>query len=209
MMGETLEELGYSEGLADYAKYYAVKVPVFSFEKIYDANSILGPEMKSTGEVLGIGRTKTEALYKGLTASGIDVRKLASREKQGILISVEDYDYSDAISLAEKFTDLGIKLYATPDTAKAIRARGMDVTTAHNVWENDDIYNLLNNGDVNYLVYTGAVMDSSVGDFRLLHRRTMELGIPCMTSIDTANALADVISACYNQDNTYLVNING
>ena len=159
--------------------------------------------------MLGIGRTKTEALYKGLTASGIDVRKLASREKQGILISVEDYDYSDAISLAEKFTDLGIKLYATPDTAKAIRARGMDVTTAHNVWENDDIYNLLNNGDVNYLVYTGAVMDSSVGDFRLLHRRTMELGIPCMTSIDTANALADVISACYNQDNTYLVNING
>ncbi|MCR5352729.1 MAG: carbamoyl-phosphate synthase large subunit [Clostridiales bacterium] len=208
MMGETLEELGYSEGLADYAKYYAVKVPVFSFEKIYDANSILGPEMKSTGEVLGIGRTKTEALYKGLTASGIDVRKLASREKQGILISVEDYDYSDAIFLAEKFTDLGIKLYATPDTAKAIRTRGMDVTTAHNVWENDDIYNLLNNGDVNYLVYTGAVMDSSVGDFRLLHRRTMELGIPCMTSIDTATALADVISACYNQENTYLVNIN-
>ena len=216
MLGEKLTDMGYSEGLAPAAKYYAVKVPVFSFEKISDANSIMGPEMKSTGEVLGIGRTKTEALYKGLTASGIDVHA-AEIEKRlspdrahgsGILISVEDYDYSDAIKLAEKFTDLGIKLYATPDTAKAIRARGMDVTTAHNVWENNDIYDLIDNGDVNYIVYTGAVMDSSVGDFRLLHRKAMNMKIPCMTSLDTALALADVVSACYTQDNTYLVNIN-
>ena len=208
MLGEKLADMGYKEGLAPAAKYYAVKVPVFSFEKISDANSIMGPEMKSTGEVLGIGRTKTEALYKGLTASGVDVHSADTDRRNGILISVEDYDYSDAIKLAEKFTDLGIKLYATPDTAKAIRARGMDVTTAHNVWENNDIYDLIENGEVSYVVYTGAVMDSSVGDFRLLHRKAMNLGIPCMTSIDTALALADVVSAQYNQSNTHLVNIN-
>ena len=209
MLDEKLEDMGIDEGLAPVAKYYAVKVPVFSFEKIRDANSIMGPEMKSTGEVLGIGRTKTEALYKGLTACGIDVHagNGPSFEK-GILISVEDYDYTDAIRLAEKFTDLGIKLYATPDTAKAIKDRGMDVTTAGNVWENNEIYDLLNGGQIGYIVYTGAVMDSSVGDFRLLHRKAMSLHIPCMTSIDTAMALADVVSACYTQENTYLININ-
>ena len=208
MLGEKLADMGYSDGLAPNAKYYAVKVPVFSFEKITDANSIMGPEMKSTGEVLGIGRTKTEALYKGLCASGIDVHEKNEKHKHGILISVEDYDYGDAIKLAEKFTDLGMKLYATPDTAEAIRSRGMDVTTARNVWENNDIYDLLDNGDVSYVVYTGAVMDSSVGDFRMLHRKAMNLRIPCMTSIDTALSLADVVSACYDQSNTYLVDIN-
>ena len=168
----------------------------------------MGPEMKSTGEVLGIGRTKTEALYKGLAASGIDVAQIKKRALQGILISVEDYDYSDAIALAEKFTDLGIKIFATPDTAEAIRSRGMDVTTARNVWENDDINNLLESGTVNYIVYTGAVMDSSVGDFRVLYRKAMNLQIPCMTSIDTALALADVIAACYSQGSTKLIDIN-
>ena len=209
MLGEKLKDMGYEGGLAKPSPCYAVKVPVFSFEKITDANSILGPEMKSTGEVLGIGRTKTEAIYKGLTASGTDVHSPEARGEAGILISVEDYDYSDAIALAEKFTDLGIKLYATPDTAKAIRARGLEVTTAHNVWENNDIYNLLDNKLVRYVVYTGAVMDSSVGDFRALYKKALMLRIPCMTSIDTAMALADIIGARYNQLNTHLVDING
>ena len=140
-------------------------------------------------------------------ASGIDVHS-GNKTGNGILISVEDYDYSDAIKLAEKFTDLGMKIYATPDTAAAIRARGMEVTLAHNIWENNDIYDLIENGTVNYVVYTGAVMDSSVGDFRLLYRKAMNARIPCMTSIDTALALADVISASYTQKNTHLVDIN-
>ena len=207
MLGEKLEDMGYKEGLADDARYYAVKVPVFSFEKISDANSIMGPEMKSTGEVLGIGRTKAEALYKGLCAAGIDVHANGKRGN-GILISVEDYDYSDAIKLAEKFTDLGMTIYATPDTASAIEARGLDVTMARNIWDNNDIYDLIESGAVNYVVYTGAVMDSSVGDFRLLYRKAMNARIPCMTSIDTALALADVICASYDKNNTHLVDIN-
>lgn len=208
MLGEKLSDMGYAMGLADTSKYYAVKVPVFSFEKLADANTIMGPEMKSTGEVLGIGRTKAEALYKGLAASGVDVAKIKEKSNQGILISVEDYDYSDAITLSEKFTDLGIKIFATPDTAKAIRSKGIDVVVAKNVWESNDINDLLENGTVNYIVYTGAVMDSSVGDFRVLYRKAMNLKIPCMTSIDTALALADVIAACYSQSNTKLININ-
>ena len=207
MLGERLSDMGYSEGLAQTARYYAVKVPVFSFEKISDANSIMGPEMKSTGEVLGIGRTKTEALYKGLCAAGIDVHS-GEDKGNGILISVEDYDYSDAIKLAEKFTDIGMNIYATPDTAQAIRDRGMFVTTVRNIWDASDIYDLIENQTVHYVVYTGAVMDSSVGDFRLLYRKTMNAHIPCMTSLDTALALADVVSACYTQNNTYLVDIN-
>ena len=169
----------------------------------------MGPEMKSTGEVLGIGRTKTEALYKGLIAAGIDINSYKLSNKDGgILISVEDYDYSDAIKLAEKFTDLGIKLYATPDTAKTIRSKGLNVSTVHNVWENNDIYDLIDNKKINYIVYTGAVMDSSVGDFRSLRLKAMKNKILCITSIDTALGLADVISAHYTQDNICLININ-
>ncbi|MBR5922460.1 MAG: hypothetical protein IKZ59_01565, partial [Clostridia bacterium] len=80
--------------------------------------------------------------------------------------------------------------------------------TVRNIWDASDIYDLIRDRTVNYIVYTGAVMDSSVGDFRLLYRKAMNAHIPCMTSIDTALALADVVSACYNQDNTYLVDIN-
>jgi len=81
------------------------------------------------------------------------------------------------------------------------------VTTAHNVWENDDINNLIETGTVNYVVYTGAVMDYSVGDFRVLYRKCLNLKIPCMTSLDTALALSDVIAACYDQGNTRLIDI--
>ena len=208
MLGAALEDLGYGTGLYKVAPRYAVKVPVFSFEKISDANSILGPEMKSTGEGLGIGRTKTEAIYKGLVASGIDVHAPITRGESGILISVEDYDYGDATALAEKFIGLDIKLYATPNTAKVIKNHGIEVTTVYNERGNDDIYDLINNQKIQYLVYTGAVKDSSVGDFRQLYRKAMEHHIPCMTSLDTASALADIISARYNQHNTQLVDIN-
>ncbi len=208
MLGESLKDMGYEAGLCRSAACYAVKVPVFSFEKIADANSILGPEMKSTGEVLGIGRTRTEAMYKGLAASGVDVHASATRGEDGILISVEDYDYRDAIAMAEKFTDLGIRLYATPDTARAIRERGLEVTTAGNICDCNDIYDLIDNERVSFVVYTGAVMDSSVGDFRSLYRRCMNRHIPCMTSIDTAMAIADIIGARYDLSNTGLVDIN-
>ena len=208
MVGERLRDIGYGTGLWRAPYCYAVKVPVFSFEKLTDADSILGPEMKSTGEVLGIGRTKTEALYKGLVASGLDVCSPADRREIGVLISVEDYDHKDAIALAEKFCDIGVRLYGTPDTAAAIRSHGIDIQTARDVWENNDIYDLVESKTINYIVYTGGVMDISVGDYRKLRHRAMQLGIPCMTSLDTASALADIIASHYNQYNTKLFDIS-
>lgn len=208
MLGEKLNNLGYKPGLYASPPCCTVKVPVFSFEKIADADAILGPEMKSTGEVLGIGRTKAEALFKGLTAAGIHIKTPVERGDTGILISVEDYDYTDALKVAEKFFDLGVRLYATPDTASAIRKAGLDVETVLDVWENDDIYRLVDEGIVNYIIYTGPMMDISVGDFRLLNHKAMQRKIPCMTSIDTAMALGDIIASRYTQSNTRLININ-
>lgn len=205
MLGEKLTDIGYGTGLAKVPPYYTVKVPVFSFEKLNDANSILGPEMKSTGEVLGIGKTLSEALFKGLSAAGF---KLPDTDKdKGVLISVENSDLLEVLSLAKRFFDLGIKIYATEDTANAIETLGISVTHVKNATEGNDLNELLENGKLNYIIYTGAVVDSTMGDYIALHRRAMQLGVPCITSLDTANALAEMIESRFNLFNTELVNI--
>ncbi len=207
MLGAKLKDLGYGTGLAPTPPYTAVKVPVFSFEKLNDANAILGPEMKSTGEVLGLGKTLAEALFKGLTAAGF---KLPPRDRagDGVLLSVEEGDYQEILGLARRFYELGLSLYATPGTAGAIEALGIEVTAVPNATESGEIYRLMESGRLCYIVYTGAVKDATMGDFIALHRKAMQLGIPCLTSLDTANALADVIASRFNQSNTELVDIN-
>ncbi len=207
MLGERLRDLGYGTGLYRTPPYTAVKVPVFSFEKLNDANSILGPEMKSTGEVLGLGKTVSEALFKGLTAAGFTVPDLRARGR-GILISVAENDYEDSLSLAKRFSDLGLTLYATLGTAEAIRKMGLSVHAVRNASDSDEIRQLMESGALSYIIYTGAVQDTTVGDYTLLHRRAMQLGIPCLTSLDTANALAGIIESRFNERNTELVDIN-
>ncbi|MBQ9010887.1 MAG: carbamoyl-phosphate synthase large subunit [Clostridia bacterium] len=206
MLGERLRDIGWGTGLYRTPPYVAVKVPVFSFEKLTDANSILGPEMKSTGEVLGIGKNRAEALFKGLIAAGFHLP--ARHERAGILISVEQNDYQEIISLAKRFYDLGIELYATSGTATAIRSLGIPVTSVPNATESDTLMQLLEDRKITYIVYTGAVRDTTVGDYSLLHRRAMQLGIPCLTSTDTAGALAEIIESRFNEENTELVDIN-
>lgn len=208
MLGEKLSTLGYGTGLYRTPPYYAVKVPVFSFEKLSDANSILGPEMKSTGEVLGIGKTTAEALFKGLSAAGFSVPSNVDGNGASVLLSVEENDYQEIISLAKRFFDLKIKLYATIGTAKAISNAGTPVVSVDNACESNDLMNLLEESNLNYVIYTGAVEDETVGDFRKLHHRAMQLGIPCLTSLDTANALADIIESGFTLENTELVDIN-
>ncbi len=207
MLGAKLKDLGFGTGLHKTPPYYAVKVPVFSFEKLSDANSILGPEMKSTGEVLGIGKTMAEALFKGLTAAGFDVEHAKKREK-GVLISVEESDYNDTISLAKRFYDLGIKIYATEGTAQDISQLGIPVYSVADAGDSGELGELIESGNIGYIIYTGAVRDRSIGDYTAVHRRAMQLGIPCLTSLDTANALADIIASRFNCQNTELVNIN-
>ncbi|MCF0115880.1 MAG: carbamoyl-phosphate synthase large subunit, partial [Erysipelotrichaceae bacterium] len=206
MLGTKLKDLGYGTGLYKAPAYYAVKVPVFSFEKLSDANSILGPEMKSTGEVLGIGKNMPEALFKGLTAAGFTVPN--AQDRGAVLISVEENDYEEILSLAKQFYDLGIKLYATTGTAATIASLGIEVTPVANATESDEIHNIMESGILKYIVYTGAVKDATMGDYIALHRRAMQLGIPCLTSLDTANALVEIIASHFNCKNTELVDIN-
>ena len=207
MLGEPLKNLGYGTGLYKTPPYCAVKVPVFSFEKLTDVNSYLGPEMKSTGEVLGIGKNLTEALFKGLTSAGMIVPS-AFNEQRGVLLSVDGHDLPEIVSLAKKLDDLKFRIYATPDTAAEITTLGIDVETVPTNGESNRIYKLLENGKINYIVYTGALRDSTVNEYISLHRMALRHGVPCFTSLDTANALADIIAGRYNQLNTELVDIN-
>ena len=208
MLDEPLKDLGYGTGLYPAPPYCAIKVPVFSFEKLNDADSILGPEMKSTGEVLGIGITKAEALFKGLSAAGFHLPTAREKDHTGVLLSVEDEDFPDAIAVAKRCYDQGISVYATKDTARAISAVGIHVTPVADPKISDEIIGLMESGEVNYIIYTGAVKDDTVGDYTVLHRKAMVLGIPCMTSLDTANALMDILGSRFTLQNTELVDIN-
>ena len=202
MLGEKLADLGWGTGLYRTPPYYAVKVPVFSFEKLSDANSILGPEMKSTGEVLGLGRTLAEALFKGLTAAGFKLPDAFG--SHGVLLSVENEDSQEILSLARRFFELGLTLYATTDTAAAIASLGIPARAV----ETTEVTPLMESGKLRYIVYTGAVKDGTMGDYIALHRRAMQLGIPCLTSLDTANALAEIIASRFHESSTELVDIN-
>jgi len=206
MVGEKLKDLGYGTGLYRTPPYCAVKVPIFSFEKLTDVNAYLGPEMKSTGEVLGLGENMGEALFKGLTSAGF--RMPHPGEQAGAYISVDDYDYGEVIHLARKLHDLHIDLYASSGTAAVIRTLGIGVTEVPGIRESDDLFRLLESGAVNYIVYTGALRDDTIEDYIRLHRKALLLGITCLTSLDTADALADIITSRYNQGNTELVDIN-
>ncbi|MBR0112793.1 MAG: carbamoyl-phosphate synthase large subunit [Clostridia bacterium] len=206
MLGEELAEMGFGTGLYCTPPYTAVKVPVFSFEKLNDANSILGPEMKSTGEVLGLGKTPAEALFKGLAAAGFKVP--SKNESAGVLISVDQHDFEEVLSLAKRFADQDIDLYATTETAEAIASLGINVVSVPVSSGNKEIISLMESGKVNYIIYTGAVNDSTVQEYNGIHLRAMQLSIPCLTSLDTANALAEIIESGFTGKNTELVDIN-
>ena len=208
MLGAPLAKLGYGTGLYKTPPYVAVKVPVFSFEKLTDVNSYLGPEMKSTGEVLGIGKDLTEALFKGLTSAGMMLKSSIQHKNVGVLVSVDKHDLFEVVTLAKKLDDLGFRLYATPDTAESIAMLGIDVEAIDGIREDDSAFKLLESGEISYIVYTGAMRDDTMDDYIALHRRALQLSIPCLTSLDTANALADIIASRYSENNTELVDIN-
>ncbi|MCM1392997.1 MAG: carbamoyl-phosphate synthase large subunit [Ruminococcus sp.] len=208
MTGSALADLGYGTGLYQAPPYYAVKVPVFSFEKLTDVNSYLGPEMKSTGEVLGIGKTLSEALFKGLTSAGITVKSKKEKGNLGAFVSVDEHDLDEIVDIAKKMDDLGVKIFATEDTANAIRNLGIEVKTVNGIHNSDDCFKLLESGNVDFIVYTGALFDRTLDDYIALHRRALQLGIACLTSLDTANALLDIMASNYNQQNTELIDIN-
>jgi len=164
--------------------------------------------MKSTGEVLGVGKNLTEALFKGLCASGIKLRSPKRGGASGVFISVDEHDHPEIVKLAKKLDDLGMKMYATEGTANAIEQLGIDVERVAQIGESDQAFRLIESGFISYIVYTGAAYDSTVDHYIALHRRALQLGIACLTSLDTANALADIIASGYTEQNTELVDIN-
>ena len=206
MVGATLSELGYGTGLYHVPPYFAVKVPVFSFEKLNDVNSQLGPEMKSTGEVLGVGKNLREALFKGLVSAGFNVD--GAKKGHGVLITVTKQDRYEIVNLAKKLDDLGAKLWATPETAKEIEKLGIEVGVVNKLRDDNSIMELVESGELDYIVYTGKSDKKSIADYIKLHNRANQLGIATLTSLDTANALADIIASRYNENNTELVDIN-
>ncbi|MFA5561062.1 MAG: carbamoyl-phosphate synthase large subunit [Eubacteriales bacterium] len=208
MIGQTLREIGCGTGLHRTPPYFAVKVPVFSFEKLSDVNSNLGPEMKSTGEVLGIGKTLQEALYKGLLSAGMMMKSTFQQKHVGIFICVDPHDLLEIVTLAKKLDDLGFRIYAPKETADAIATLGIDVEQVGGMKQTDHAFELLESGKINYIIYTGANQGSTMQDYIALHRRALQLSIPCLTSLDTANALADIIASRYNAHNIELVDIN-
>ena len=204
-LGERLPELGYGTGLYRSPPYTAVKVPVFSFEKLIDVDTHLGPEMKSTGEVLGIGRSLREALYKGLVAAGYRMH----HEQGGVLLTVRDSDKHEVADIARKFAALGLRLYATKGTADVLNAAGLPAEAVSKLHEGTpNILDLLESGSIKYILSTSARGRLPARDSVKIRRRACALQIPCMTSIDTANALADSLMSRYNEHNTRLVEIN-
>ena len=204
-VGEKLFALGYSSGIAKIPPYITVKVPVFSFQKLAGLDTHLGPEMKSTGEVLGLGKNIQEALYKGLIAAGYTMKKTG-----GVLITVRDSDKAEIVRVAEKFAKGGFSLYATRGTAEFLNGKGLAVQIAGKISDPspDNIGELLENRKVSYIVSTSETGRDRASDDMKIRRRACMLGIPCLTSIDTANALADSLLTDYNEINTELVDIN-
>ena len=206
MLGEKLRDMGYGTGLYKKSPYIAVKVPVFSFEKLINVDNHLGPEMKSTGEVLGIASTLEEALYKGLIAAGYKMRK-----KGGVFITVRDSDKAEIGEIAKKYFDLGFKIYATYGTAAVLDKYGIDAVAVKKIHENEhgnNTLSLIESGKVQYVISTSAKGRIPSRDSVKIRRKTVERNIPCLTSLDTANALADCLKSRYSQHSTELVDIN-
>ncbi|MFP5527314.1 carbamoyl-phosphate synthase large subunit [Peptococcus simiae] len=203
-LGEKLQDLGYGTGIYPASTHIAVKIPVFSFEKLIDVDTHLGPEMKSTGEVLGIGKTMLEALYKGLIGAGYTLTK-----EGGVFISVRDSDKNEIAPIAKKFFNQGFRIYATSGTAKVLRSVGIDLTEVDKMHEGTDenAWGLLESHEVDYIISTSTRGRDPERDSVIMRRKAVSLGIPTLTSLDTANALIDSIAGDFTEENTSLVDI--
>ena len=203
MLGTSLKEQGYESGLYTEAEYIAVKVPVFSFEKLHDVDTALGPEMKSTGECRGIAHTVEDALFKGLIAAGYNMKK-----DGGVLYTVRDTDKQEIIYVAEKFERLGFDIYATRGTASVLNHNMIATNVVRRVSEEKpNVMTLLDDGKISYVISTSAKGRIPQYDSVKIRRKTVERSICCLTAIDTANAVADILALGKKIDDMEMVDI--
>ena len=204
MLGHTLKEQGYTSGLYPVGDYVAVKVPVFSFEKLHDVDTQLGPEMKSTGECLGIAKTFSEALYKGLIAAGFKMQY-----EGGVLFSVRNQDKPEIIDLASRFEALGFDIYATGGTASLLNRNMIATNFTYRINEGKEpnVISLLESGKINYVISTSETGRDPARDSVKMRRKAVERSIVCMTSVDTADALAKCLEMHKSIDDVEMVDI--
>ena len=206
-LGMKLKDMPYGTGLYRKPDYVTVKVPVFSFAKLSGLDTQLGPEMKSTGEVLGIGRDLTEALYKGFIAAGFALKK-----DGGVFISVKDSDKPEIAEIGRKFMELGFSIYATDGTAEVLLDNGVaaNVVTRLPI-ENEktkSAMELIEDHTLSYIISTSSKGRLPERESVKLRRKATIAGIDSLTSIDTSNALLKCLECKYSEDNTILVDIN-
>ena len=185
IIGHTIKEMGYKPGLQPNADYIAIKMPVFSFEKIRGAETSLGPEMKSTGECLGIAKTFNEALYKAFLGAGVVLPK-----HKKIIISVKDADKQEVVPLAQRFEKLGYEVYATRSTADVLRQNGVDAIKVNKIHqEAPTVMDLLLEHKIDIVIDTPTQGRDKNRDGFLIRRTSIETGVNCFTSLDTVDAL--------------------
>ena len=190
VLGEKLADMGYGTGLYPEGQFHAVKVPVFSFEKLHDLDTQLGPEMKSTGEVLGLAEDYRQALLKGITAAGYRNRK----GDCGVLLTVRDSDKQELIPIADRIAALGYELYATAGTARLLNSNMIATNVVRKIGEGKpDILDLLDSGKIGYVISTDTKGRIPSLDSVKIRRKAVERSIPCFTSIDTADAFVSCL----------------
>lgn len=189
ILGKKLKDMKYGTGLYKKSDYICVKMPVFSFEKIKNADTSLGPEMKSTGEVLGVSKKFENAVLKAFIGSGANVST-----EGAILITVRDKDKEEMLPIAKKFAKQGFKIYATYGTANFLKAHNVESTVIEKLWEGkNSIIDLIESGKINFVINTPTKGKQSNRDGFRIRRMAVECKIPCFTSLDTVNALYQAI----------------
>ncbi len=195
IIGKTIKELGYKPGLQPEAEYYAIKMPVFSFEKIRGAETSLGPEMKSTGECLGIAKDFHEALYKAFLGAGVELPKY----KQ-MIITVKDADKGEAITVARRFEKMGYTIYATRSTAAALNEAGVKARKVNKLsQESPTVMDLILGHKIDLVIDTPTQGRDKTRDGFIIRRNAIETGVYCITAMDTANALATSMENAGNE----------
>ena len=201
IIGKTIRELGYEPGLQPEADYFAIKMPVFSFEKIRGAEISLGPEMKSTGECLGIAKTFNEALYKAFLGAGVDLPKY----KQ-MIITVKDADKGEAIEIGQRFEKLGYTIYATRSTCNALKEAGVHARQVNKIsQESPTVMDLILGHKIDLVIDTPTQGRDKTRDGFLIRRTAIETGVNCITAMDTARAL--VTSMEHKMDQFTLIDV--